>query len=244
VFHYYLGLSGSFGHESGGDGGTATLVTLNDLTEAGVDVDETLLIGGGGGGAGRGSRNACIGEYRIYGGNGGAGGLAFFSGSEPFSIGSGDQGGARVNPHTGHSVQRSGYGGGQTAGGAGNGGNSQNGDNPVAPLGARGGNHDNPRIGFANQPGVMVAGGGGHGSDGGNGAGGGGGGGGYTGGGGGNRGVWDTLCVSGGGGGGSSLARMPPAGSPTCATGPTTRPDNPNGVEGFVQITIDLGMCN
>jgi hypothetical protein len=109
-------------------------------------------------------------------------------------------------------------------------------------LGARGGNHDNPQIGFANASGSLVTGGGGRGSDGGVLAGGGGGGGGYTGGGGGNRGTSATDCVSGGGGGGSSFTRSLPE-SPTCTAAPTSRPDNPNGVEGFVQITFDLGAC-
>jgi hypothetical protein len=31
--------------------------------------------------------------------------------------------------------------------------------------------------------------------------------------------------------------------SPTCSAAPTSRPDNPNGIEGFVQITFDLGAC-
>ena len=44
--------------------------------------------------------------------------------------------------------------------------------------------------------------------------------------------------------GGSSTLREPPIPDwPTCSAAPTTRPDNPNGVEGFVQITFDLGTC-
>ena len=48
--------------------------------------------------------------------------------------------------------------------------------------------------------------------------------------------------ASGGGGGGSSFARDVPK-SPTCSVAPTPRPGNPNGGEGFVQITFDLGAC-
>jgi hypothetical protein len=44
------------------------------------------------------------------------------------------------------------------------------------------------------------------------------------------------------GGGDSSLVKIVP-GSPTCSAAPTTRPGNPNGIEGFVQITFDLGAC-
>jgi hypothetical protein len=247
-FHYYLGLNGTFAHDAGGDGGTATLLTLNDLTTEALEIDDTLLIGGagGGGGAGRGSRTACLGEYRVYGGAGGAGGVAFSSGSEPFRIVAGKDGGGRIDPHTRTFINLSGKGGRPSRGGAANtfgDADSEPGGDPVAPLGGRGGNHASPQIGFANQSGVMVTGGGGRGSDGGNQAGGGGGGGGYTGGGGGNRGAWATLCVSGGGGGGSSLAAAPPPDSPSCAAAPTERPGNPNGVEGFVQITIDLGAC-
>jgi hypothetical protein len=89
---------------------------------------------------------------------------------------------------------------------------------------------------------VQVTGRGGRGSDGGVLAGGGGGAGGYTGGGGGDRGTSRTGCTSGGGGGGSSFTRSLPD-SPTCSAAPTSRPDNPNGSVGFVQITFDLGAC-
>lgn len=143
-------------------------------------------------------------------------------------------------------VNNSGQGGLVDSGGSGNtaaGSNAEAGGRPIAPLGARGGNHHTPQIGFANASGTRVTGGGGQGSDGGNGAGGGGGGGGYTGGGGGNRGVIATECVSGGGGGGSSFTRSLPD-LPTCTAVPRSGQDNPNGGEGFVQITFDLGLCD
>jgi hypothetical protein len=122
------------------------------------------------------------------------------------------------------------------------GSDATDGGDRFSPLAGRGGNHLNPQIGFDNASGVQETGSGGRGSDGGNGAGGGGGGGGSTGGGGGNRGGGFTQCVSGGGGGGSSFARWLPD-SPVCLAAPTTRPDNPNGDKGFVQITFDLGAC-
>jgi hypothetical protein len=237
--YYYLGIKGLFARDSGGDGGTATLLTVNDLTESDVDVADTLLIagGGGGGGAGRGTR--VCGQFNsqvIEGAEGGAGAAAF-AGSASSPVITAGQNGLLI-----HSLDRSGKGGTASGGGAGNGGSSEPGDGPTAPLGGRGGNHLSPQVGFVNAPGTQVTGGGGRGSDGGNLAGGGGGGGGYTGGGGGDRGVSSTSCVSGGGGGGSSLVNPIPD-SPTCSAAPTSRPDNPNGIEGFVQITFDLGAC-
>jgi hypothetical protein len=175
------------------------------------------------------------------------GGTAIVAGGPPTTIVPGSDGGSALVPH-GFGVRRnnSGQGGQVEHGGSANrdeGGDAAPGGQPISPLGARGGNHFSPQIGFANASGTLVTGGGGRGSDGGVGAGGGGGGGGYTGGGGGNRGTSATDCVSGGGGGGSSFTRLLPA-SPTCPAAPTSRPDNPNGGEGFVQITFDLGQCN
>ena len=43
-------------------------------------------------------------------------------------------------------------------------------------------------------------------------------------------------------GGGSTFVREGPN-SPTCSAAPTDRPGNPNGVERFVQVTVDLGAC-
>ena len=245
-FYYYLGLNGTYAHDAGGDGGTSTLVTVNDLTEVEVTLPETLLLvgGGGGGGGGRGSNTACSGGGTVRGANGGAGAVGFIPPGLGTLIVNGEDG-ALANAPFGGLVDNSGKGGGVTQGGAANrtaGGDSENGGNPTAPLGGRGGNHGSPQIGFANQSGVLVTTGGGRGSDGGNRAGGGGGGGGYTGGGGGNRGGGTTQCVSGGGGGGSTFVREVPN-SPTCSAAPTDRPGNPNGVEGFVQVTVDLGAC-
>jgi hypothetical protein len=46
--------------------------------------------------------------------------------------------------------------------------------------------------------------------------------------------------VPGSGGGGSNLAM---ASSKSCSLAPTSRPTNPNGSSGFVQIAVDLGGC-
>lgn len=242
--YYNLRLPGTFSANAGGDGGTATLVTANDLAQSDVRLADTLLIagGGGGGGAGRGSGSACAGIASIFGGAGGNGATAFFDfAPSNFTIVAGADGGAATSPLTTFPVNNSGKGGQVNGGGSGNGGSSEPGGNPTAPLGGRGGNHNTPQIGFANASGTQVTGGGGQGSDGGNDAGGGGGSG-YTGGGGGNRGVSSTDCVSGGGGGGSSFVRQVP-GSPICPFAPTTRPGNPNGPEGFVQIVFNLSAC-
>lgn len=244
--YYYLGLNGTFSADAGGDGGTATLVTVNDLTRGDVALADTLQIagGGGGGGAGRGKANVCGMDSRIAGGAGGNGASAFFVAGpgQSFTIVAGAHGGPATGPGSGVVKFNSGQGGQIAKGGFSNGGSSEPGGDPTAPLGGRGGNHLSPQIGFVNASGTAVTGGGGRGSDGGLQAGGGAGGGGYTGGGGGNRGNLETGCVSGGGGGGSSFVRQVP-GSPTCAAAPTTRPGNPNGIAGFVQITFDLGAC-
>ena len=72
--YYYLGLNGTVAANAGGDGGTATLVTVNDVATSGVVLADTLLIagGGGGGGAGRGKKYVCDGLYTIHGAVGGA----------------------------------------------------------------------------------------------------------------------------------------------------------------------------
>jgi hypothetical protein len=82
--YYYRGLYGTFAADAGGDGGTATLATANDLAKENVDIAETLLIagGGGGGGAGRG-KNVCHATKPINGGNGGSGGTANVEGGPP-----------------------------------------------------------------------------------------------------------------------------------------------------------------
>jgi hypothetical protein len=242
--YYYRGLNGTFAADAGGDGGTATLATANDLTAENVNLAETLLIagGGGGGGAGRG-KNVCGGNSQIRGGSGGNGATAIAVDGAPTTIARGIDGGSVSRPTS--RLNYSGQGGLIASGGSANteaDSNATPGDGPTAPFGGRGGNHSNPQLGFANASGTLVTRGGGHGSDGGNGAGGGGAGGGYTGGGGGNRGASATQCTSGGGGSGSSFTRSPP-GSPTCSAAPTSNPGNPNGGQGFVQITFDLGAC-
>jgi hypothetical protein len=248
-FHYYLGYNGTTGSDAGGDGGTATLVTLDDLSTANVSLPDTLLIAGGGGGGGGGRDTTACGDLTsaayINGETGGNGATALFiplSGADVTDVANVTAGEDGANYY-----ERflSGQGGQVDTGGAASNahnGTSEPGDGPTAPLGGHGGNHGSPQIGFANALLPLVTGGGGQGSSGGDKAGGGGGGGGYTGGGGGNRGTTDTDCTSGGGGGGSSLVREVPN-SPTCSAAPITRPGNPNGIEGFVQITFDLGAC-
>jgi hypothetical protein len=112
------------------------------------------------------------------------------------------------------------------------------GDDYFAPLGGIGGNHSSPHIGFQNSTLALTA-GGGHGGNGGDKAGGGGGGGGYGGGGGGAEGDSHTGCTSSGGGGGASFAVAPTA---ACSGAPTSRPSNPKGIQGWVQIIFDRGL--
>ena len=73
-------------------------------------------------------------------------------------------------------VHNSGQGGQISAGGAANtshNSSATDGDGATAASGGRGGNHENPQIGFVNASATQVTSGGGQGSDGGNGAGGG-----------------------------------------------------------------------
>ncbi len=247
LVYYYTGLPGRFQHDSGGDGGTATYVTINDLSKTPTMSGKNVLLagGGGGGGAGRGKAVCTIpfrfGSFKVLGGSGGAGGVAIAPTNQA-GTGAGAKGGERRG--------RNYSGSGGTASGAGgriNGVDSSavDGDSDFAPLGAAGGRDTNPRIGFANGVTVLTKGGG----RGGQGdarllAGGGGGGGGYGGGAGG-AGAQDvhttTNCVAGGGGGGSSFARRSAV---QCNAAPQTAAPNPNGDTGFVQITFAIGGCD
>ncbi len=236
--YYYLGVKGGGPvANSGGDGGTGTIVTVNDLTREGATFGNTVILAGGagGGGAGRG-KAVCNTTLEVLGAAGGGGGEAI-STLATAAFGTGAKGGARRNSNY------SGSGGGgriEGPGGAVNGkGTPSVGDDGIAAIGGRGGNHKDPNVGFFNQSGVKITLSGGKGGEPGHDAGGGGGGGGYGGGGGGAQGIGDTNCVAGGGGGGGSLAR---ASSESCAR---SRPaSNPNGSEGAVQVVFDAGSCS
>jgi hypothetical protein len=230
--YYYLGRQGSHASESGGDGGTATLVTAVDATTTADILPETLLLAGAGGGGGAGnsnSQNDC-GNEAGYTGGGGAVAISF--GTKTTVSGSR----AKDFPPSGS------YGTNSGVGGTGGGGSSSSGGFNFAPVGGIGGGvNTNPSVGFYNQSGVMVTAGGGHGGAPGDGpAPGGGGGGGLAGGGGGGEATRDTGCWAGSGGGGSSLAI---ASTESCKIAPGSMPTNPNGNSGFVQIGIDLGGC-
>ena len=178
TLHYYLGKAGTTAANSGGDGGTATLVTFNDLTKEAPTLDDTLLIagGGGGGGGGRGTASACgtsSSDLDVLGGAGGGGGVAIADTSGPVS-GAGGTGGAR------RGTNHSGHGGNDGNGGANGGSNAQPGANGIAALGGAAGNHNTPTVGFTNQTGVRVTASGGRGGQPGDDAGGGGGGGGAS----------------------------------------------------------------
>jgi hypothetical protein len=236
TLHYYMGVTGASAVPSaGGDGGTASMMTANNLFTDQATLAETLVVAGGGGG--RGTTKACASPTQkdVLGGGGGHGGVAIAGISER-ATGAGDRGGERCSTNV------SGYGGDDGKGGAAGGGNAGAGNNGLALLGGPGGNHGEPYIGWFNTPPdsvtpVPLGGvGGAPGDD----AGGGGGGGGYGSGGGGREGTGDSDCVSGGGGGGASPAITS---TETCQVAPTSTPSNPNSGGGFAQITFDLGGC-
>ena len=236
--YYYLGFNGTSDSNAGGDGCTATTVTVNDLFESDMTLKDTLLLagGGGGGGAGRG-KTVCYdsngGQSYVFGETGGDSGAVIVQSVSVIVSGmDGSNGGSG----------RSGYGGQPDQGGAPGFGSDFAGGDPIATMGGVGGMHSNPQVGFVNASTLQVGGAGGQGQgDSEYYAGGGGGGGGYTGGGGGVRAFGET-CVSGAGGGGSSYAQALPD-SPTCSAVPTEQPSNPAGGEGYIRITFDLGAC-
>ncbi len=238
--YYYLGREGwGPSADAGGDGGTGTIVTANDLTREEASFGNTVILagGGGGGGAGRGA-SVCL-SKQVYGATGGAGGQAISTLGAP-AFGVGAKGGERRNQNY------SGSGGGGDfagSGGAVNGkGSAGVGDDGMAALGGRGGNRAKAEVGFYNQSGVQMTRSGGHGGEPGYAAGGGGGGGGYGGGGGGAQGIGATDCVAGGGGGGGSMAR---ASTVDCARSRPSRPDITGfKTRGVVQIVFDRRQCS
>lgn len=233
--HYYLAQGGTHHSASGGQGGAATIVTAQDLTTNPSDEPEQsmiILIAGGGGGGG-GKDGACVvGTASPHAG--GQGGIAISTtGSDGEGVGQGANGGG------------GGKGGGQGVGGKGQGSSSNEvGHDGIGGLGGSGGEGAGDKI--AGNPGWLNTGatpltfadgqGGGGGNDSSScTAGGGGGGGGWGGGGGGSHG--NTSNRPGGGGGGGSFS-IPSAYSDGAA--PTTRPDNPAGGPGFVQLVFNL----
>jgi hypothetical protein len=250
--YYFLGDNGSGAANAGGDGGTATMVTTNDLATAQAAIADTLLIAGGagGGGAGRGKLCACgcnSGQGQtdgyVLGALGGDGGAAIAP-KDVESLAAGAKGGEREN------INLSGSGGVGNAAGTGGAVNGADhvlshaatvGGNGIAPIAGRGGNHTDPQTGFANSTTVITnTNGSGQGGDGQEDAGGGGGGGGGAGNVDPNNSNDNTDCITGGGGGGASLAV---ASTATCSAAPTSKPANPNGSQGFAQIVFDLGGC-
>jgi hypothetical protein len=240
--YYYLGVNGAGpSANAGGDGGTGTIVTVDDLTREGASFGTTVIVagGGGGGGGGRGSSTACPGFPDVLGGGGGAGGEAVAA-LDTDAFGAGARGGSRRNSGDNYSGRGGGGDADGSGGGVDNSGNPEPGDTGIAVIGGVGGERSatEASTGFFNQSGVEISLSGGKGGEPGEHAGGGGGGGGYGGGGGGSEGVSGTNCVSGGGGGGGSLAT---ASTQSCAR---SRPANgPNGARGAVQIVFDAGSC-
>jgi hypothetical protein len=251
--YYFLGVNGIGGANAGGDGGTATMITTNDLATEQATIADTLVIAGGagGGGAGRGkavcacaSLFGCTYVYGPLGGNGGAAIAAL----DVEALNEGTKGGERE----GYNYSGSGGEGNTTGtGGTVNGADhvlsqpAADGGNVIAPIGGIGGNHSDPKTGFANST-TVISNAGGQGGNGQDDAGGGGGGGGWGGGAGGAGNVDpdnsgdNTQCFTGGGGGGASLAV---ASTATCSAAPTSAPANPNGSQGYARIVFDLGGC-
>jgi hypothetical protein len=258
--YYFLGLNGTGAANAGGDGGTATMITTNDLATEQANIADTLLIAGGagGGGAGRAKQEACgypeppQQDGYVLGALGGDGGTAIAA-LDVESLGKGATGGERE----GYNYSGIGALGDSTgSGGKANPADhvlsspATDGANGIAPIAGRGGNRTNPsdppRVGFVNSTTGITNADTGQGGDGQDDAGGGGGGGGWGGGGGGdgnvdpNNSVDNTQCITGGGGGGASLAV---ASTATCSEAPTSKYANPNGSQGFARIVFDLGGC-
>ena len=248
---YYLGVNGthSTSPPSGGDGGTATVISANDILNVpAAEVFPVIIAGGGGGGgAGNTSAAACSTQlvHGVHGELGGLGGIAIAD-SENLQLGAGAPG----DPGDNNVPNVSGLGGGGDAMGTGGlpvAGNAKNGDSGAAPLGGLGGDNSGPQIGFSNQiiSGSATLGTGGEGGSPGDTAPGGGGGGGWGGGGGGAEATVATQCFSGGGGGGGSYAVSLQGPSKQCSLAPTEAPASPDPGGSFAQITFDLvGSCH
>ncbi|MGD9867678.1 MAG: hypothetical protein AB7U38_06750 [Hyphomicrobiales bacterium] len=227
--YYYLGESGGHPSDSGGQGASSTMVTLDDLTvnpTQDPQVDQIYLVaGGGGGGGGDNASSICIGSGSKPGG---AGGIAI---ATTAASGSG-------NGQAGTGGGQGGTEGSGSGGGSGDGFGGPGGENGRSSLG---------RTGWSNTGTTgltFTAGEGGNGGD----AdcscasGGGGGGGGWGGGGGGSH---ACDATSGAGGGGASYAiRSTRADNcalqPSTSTTPPLNPISPFGTGPALQITINL----
>ena len=135
--YYYNGAIGTGASDSGGQGGSASLVTSVDLTQTAPDPDQNVFaIAGGGGGGGSGSTGGNCGysghsDIDVYGGGGGSGGEAIAD-IDGNGLRAGSQGGGRRDRNV------SGDGGAthnDPNGGASGGGKATDGDSGVAALG-------------------------------------------------------------------------------------------------------------
>ncbi|HMB77647.1 MAG TPA: hypothetical protein VKN76_14705, partial [Kiloniellaceae bacterium] len=141
LLYYYLGLNGTVAANAGGDGGTASIVALDDLTETAATESNVLLLAGGGGGGGAGRGKDICGDFdeRIFGGNGGEGGEAFAETGATVVKAGGD--GSAADGITGVSGDGGSTAARGTGGKAGSPGSALAGDNDMAPVGGAGGNH-------------------------------------------------------------------------------------------------------
>lgn len=118
MLYYYLGTSGQVG--SGGKasehlGGSATIVTTSELSDANsLSADNALLVAGGGGGAGQ-AQNGWIYPEVALGGNGGAGGIAIASYDVSAST-TGEDGYSSMDGYQGYGGNSDGQGAGGVGG--------------------------------------------------------------------------------------------------------------------------------
>jgi hypothetical protein len=250
MLFYFIGQDGaSVSYTCGGAGGSATIVTSQDLSltpSQNPSGNYVLLVAGASGGGGGKDTGGFCNNY-LAAGDGGRGGVAIAS------LGVGAEGPGADSDEADCGSPQGGYDGNggagcETATGDTHPGNGQGGG--FGGLGAPGGNGAdctvtntaptqflNVSLAFSFSAGSGGTGGGGTSScD----SGGGGGGGGFSGGGGGGHGNASEQNPSVGGGGGSSFAR---AATQVSAIAPTSEPteDCPNNsAVGCVQITFDL----
>jgi hypothetical protein len=204
MLYYYLGAQGADNHP-GGKGGSATIISIADLSSTAATTTNVLLIGGGGGGGGS--------AEPLYSGHGGGSGGKASSEIDAAATVSGASGGSGNGSGGGGAGGSSGSGG--SGGSGGDGIDAKAGTSGDDGLGGQGGPvhiSDGPSTstGWLNvtdvPSGIGTNGKGGEGEVRCSGCGEGGGGGGGYGGGGGGGGGGDTFAGGGGGGGGSYAA--------------------------------------